>query len=432
MASMHSPAPPPLSGPPAPVLPPPRILIIGAGITGLLVAQALKVHNIPFTIYERDPSPSHSGVGWALTLHWALPVFLSVLPDSLLPHLPSTYVNPEASAAGEDGNFLLLDLRTGDEKWRVPPNRRIRVRREGLRKVLMEEVDVEWGKKLEDVTATESGLLARFADGTVASGAMLVGCDGARSRVRQLMCPRTYQNHELPVRLLGVSVIYPAKKVKAMRALDPFFLQAADYKADVFFWFSFLDTPTSNTRNTDTYACQILTSYPFRPGFLGNLEPTEVPTSSVDRLKLMKSFAAEWAEPMKGVVLGIPEGTEVKAIRLEDWVPDRADWDNKGGRLTLIGDAAHAMTMYRGEAANHGITDVSVFLTHLLPALTPSPGMEIQSKFKIAIEAYEAEMHRRAPTAVLLSRRACLDAHDGRKIDANSPLVAKRAVRLDE
>jgi 2-polyprenyl-6-methoxyphenol hydroxylase-like FAD-dependent oxidoreductase len=67
--------------------------------------------------------------------------------------------------------------------------------------------------------------------------------------------------------------------------------------------------------------------------------------SPVDRLKLMKSFAAEWVEPMKSAVLGIPEGTEVKAIRLEDWVLDREDWDNKGGRLTLIGDAAHAMTM---------------------------------------------------------------------------------------
>ncbi|KAI9865642.1 MAG: hypothetical protein M1813_002100 [Trichoglossum hirsutum] len=430
MLSLHSPAPSLLSGPSAPARQPPNILIIGAGIVGPLLAQALKAHNISFTIYERDPSPSYRGVGWGLTLHWALPAFLSVLPDSLVPRLPSTYVNPAASAAGEDGNFLLLDLMTGDVKWRVPPNRRIRVRREGLREMLMDGVNVEWGKKLEDVTTTESGLLAHFADGTVASGALLLGCDGARSRVRQLMCPRTYQNHGLPVRLLGVSVVYPAEKVEAMRALDPFFLQAADYRTDVFFWFSFLDTPTSNSRNTDTYTCQILTSYPFRPGFLGNPEPIEIPMSPVDRLKLMKSFAAEWVEPMKSAVLGIPEGTEVKAIRLEDWVLDREDWDNKGGRLTLIGDAAHAMTMYRGEAANHGITDVSVLLTHLLPALTPSPKKEFHDEIKAAIEAYEAEMHERTPMAVLLSRRACLDAHEG-KIEANSPLVAKRAARLD-
>ncbi|KAI9776702.1 MAG: hypothetical protein M1839_009429 [Geoglossum umbratile] len=275
-------------------------------------------------------------------------------------------------------------------------------------------------------------VVALFADGTTASGSLLVGCDGVRSRVRRVVCPDVYQNHEIPVRLLGVSVVYPAEKVEAMRALDPFFLQAADPKTDVFFWFSFLDTPDSNPRGTNTYTCQILTSYPFRPGFLGNPEPLEVPSCSADRLRLMKSFAAGWVEPIRSSVLEIPDGTEVKSISLEDWIPDRSSWDNKDGKVTLVGDAAHAMTMYRGEAGNHGIADVSALLSHLLPALTQNTGTaDMQSGIKAAVEAYEAEMLARAPAAVVLSRRACLDAHEGGRINETSPLVAKRAVSLE-
>jgi hypothetical protein len=44
-----------------------------------------------------------------------------------------------------------------------------------------------------------------------------------------------------------------------------------------------------------------------------------------------------------------------------------------------------------------------------------------------ALADYEGEMIKRANEAVLLSRQACLDAHDIRNLDSNSPLVSKRA-----
>ena len=65
----------------------------------------------------------------------------------------------------------------------------------------------------------------------------------------------------------------------------------------------------------------------------------------VERVGFMKDIASEWAEPFHDLVERIPEDTEVKAITLEDWVPKRGGWDNLGGRVTMVGDAAHAMTM---------------------------------------------------------------------------------------
>ena len=121
----------------------PHILIIGAGITGLTLAQALKTQNVPFTIFERDAEPSSRGRGWGLTIHWALDTFLSLLPQHIIARLPETYVDPVAVEEGENGKFLLFDLITGEPKWQVPAARRMRVSRERLRALLMDGIDIK-------------------------------------------------------------------------------------------------------------------------------------------------------------------------------------------------------------------------------------------------------------------------------------------------
>lgn len=122
---------------------PPHIIIIGAGINGLVLAQALKKNGIPYTVFEQDSSVSARGRGWGLTIHWSLDTFISLLPKHLVDRLPEVYVDPEASKKGENGNFLFFDLRSGEARWKVPPNQRIRVSRERLRALLLEGLDVK-------------------------------------------------------------------------------------------------------------------------------------------------------------------------------------------------------------------------------------------------------------------------------------------------
>lgn len=95
------------------------------------------------------------------------------------------------------------------------------------------------------------------------------------------------------------------------------------------------------------YVCQIITSWPYRAGFLGKSDPVEVPEGNTGRLNWMKFMSKGWVEPFRSIVQDIPEDTEAKVISLEDWVPSQGLWDNAGGRITLVGDAAHAMTMCR-------------------------------------------------------------------------------------
>jgi len=52
-------------------------------------------------------------------------------------------VDAEAVQRGETGNFLLFDLQTGEERYRVPPSKRIRVSREKLRRLLMDGLDIQ-------------------------------------------------------------------------------------------------------------------------------------------------------------------------------------------------------------------------------------------------------------------------------------------------
>jgi 2-polyprenyl-6-methoxyphenol hydroxylase-like FAD-dependent oxidoreductase len=78
------------------------------------------------------------------------------------------------------------------------------------------------------------------------------------------------------------------------------------------------------------------------------------------------------------------------------------------------------MTMYRGEGANHGLLDAALLVDQL---------KDIHAKRKMqqdALDTYEDEVFRRAPEAVLKSRRACLDAHRWELIQDDSPFIGAR------
>lgn len=122
------------------------VLIIGAGISGLLLAQQLRQLNVPFQVFERDKDFSTRGAGWGLTLHWSLPALRELLPQDLFARLPDTYVDRAAVERGECSTFPFFDLSTGEMKGKSPrarENERIRVTREQLRRLLATGIDVQ-------------------------------------------------------------------------------------------------------------------------------------------------------------------------------------------------------------------------------------------------------------------------------------------------
>ncbi|KAF2165437.1 hypothetical protein M409DRAFT_67261 [Zasmidium cellare ATCC 36951] len=415
----------------------PPMLIIGGGISGLTLAQACRKENLPSRIFERDESPTSRSAGWGITLNSALSHFKSLLPDDVLGRLPEALVNKAAVEAGEKGDFTFYDLSNGDSKWKVPTaSERIRVSRHRLRRVLCTGLDVEWGKTLASITKDESGVHAHFTDGTSASGSFLVACDGAHSAIRKLIHHEKAKNYELPIRFLGAGVTYTEREMSAIRNLDAYFFHGSDPRTDVFLYFSFLEAPgdngapETNQNGEKMYRSQIVTSWPYREGFLGRADPSDVPNTDTGRRSWMKSMTAEWAEPFRFVVQNLPHDCEIKPVELSDWVPQPNEKNVFDGRVVLLGDAFHAMVMYRGEGANQSIVDIANLLDLIKPIYQAAARPDdLDESFRAVTRKYEQEVVARTELAVLASRQACLDAHDFKRINEQSPLLRRRVIK---
>lgn len=389
---------------------------------GVSLCRSLIGHQegIPFQIFERDESVSARGQGWAITIHWALPYLKKLLEPDVLQDVEGVQVDP-AIGRNDNGNFLFINLSNCETEFRIPPSERRRVNREKLLAVLVKGVQdrVQWSKKLILVEPGDEGrgVKAVFEDGTAVSGAVLVGAEGSNSTVRRFLCPNNYRNSQLPIRFVGCSVDMTKEQVTPLRSLDPLLFQGCHPETSCYMWVSMLEVPEINgTAGTDQerYRVQLNLSWPV------NGPEDEVEPNNAERLRDMKRRAAAFAPVLREAIESIPDDTGVLEIKLADW-PCR-DWDNRRGTVTLVGDAAHAMTMYRGEAANHGMLDAY----HLSRALN-SIYREGRSQEE-AMDKFEEEMRTRTSRAVLMSRQACFDAHDWSKLDETSAILTKRAV----
>ncbi|PLB52389.1 FAD binding domain protein [Aspergillus steynii IBT 23096] len=394
------------------------ILIVGAGISGLILAQYLRRSGIAYQIFERDASIAARAGGWGLTLHWALPALYELLPEDVKERLPETFVNKEAVKSGDKGRYQFFDLASGEALCSVPAAERIRVSRSRFRQLLTTGVDVQWSKPLQDVQYHDDSVTVRFEDGTSYQGSIVVACDGSRSRVRRSLYPSNYRNAPLPIQLLGATTRYSVDQATAVRALDPFFFQGTHSESNVYLYFSFLDSPFNFDDSPDGYLCQVVVSW-------SNDRGVDIPTGTTERIALMKSLTEDWAEPFRSLVHDLPDDADVVPINIEDWMQKQGT--NEQPRAVLLGDSAHSMTMFRGEGANNAIVDVLDFTKRVdLQSISKSSSASIHE----SIRAYEKDMTARAGPSVENSRKACLDAHDFSIIKAgNSPLVARRVLK---
>lgn len=168
---------------------------------------------------------------------------------------------------------------------------------------------------------------------------MLIGADGATSKLRRIICPATGALYQLPIRFLGATVKLTPSEIAPLRALDPLLFQGCHPDTGTFLWFSTLDTPEVNGSKgaEEYYSVQLNVSWPVR-----NLKD-EVPVSNEEKLAKMKNLAEMFESRLKTAVHNIPPGTEILEVKLADW--PCLEWPNSNGKVTLIGDAAHAMTM---------------------------------------------------------------------------------------
>lgn len=181
---------------------------------------------------------------------------------------------------------------------------------------------------------------------------MLVGCDGAKSRVRELLLGERAQLTDVPVKMMNFTSTYTAEQALHVRSLHPISKFAMYEGTGELFWISskldsvgqpgifatdnrnpVQDVPDPN--KPETWLFQII-------NFWNDHTPEEENTNEW-RLRFVKERAAKWMEPFRSAGLWLKDDTIIPKDTLRYWA-NPVKWDNYGGRITLCGDAVHPMT----------------------------------------------------------------------------------------
>lgn len=239
--------------------------------------------------------------------------------------------------------FRFLDLSTGLDKYNLPSSLHYRLNRKMLRQLLCTDIDVNWGKRLTDYEATEDGVVVNFADGTRTEGSMLLAVDGKNSRVRRaLLGEEKSQLNPLPVGFMGLTLRLSPEKMQPFRDIHPILWQGTHPRSGYFVFFSMLSTPGGNGSlgtEDEYYEGQLNMSWiAERNGKL-----PENASAQIAKMKQAAVADSGFFPTLRDAILDIPNDTTALNLELEDWPTQ--PWSSQGGRVWLVGDAAHTMTM---------------------------------------------------------------------------------------
>lgn len=367
-----------------------KVLVVGGGIGGLALAQGLRKHDIDVVVYERDQHRDGRVDRYRLAINPAG-------SRSLRACLPDRRWQAFLDTAGRPGGgfgFLGTDLR---ELVLVedaimypdatdPAERAYPVDRHTLRGILLDGLHdaVHYGKAFERYELAPDGRpTACFADGTSATGEVLVGADGANSRLRAQYLPTATRRdaHAIGVGLKlplneATRAWLPARLAQGMNLV----LTAAPYFlfTSVFEW----QKPIGD----DYLLCAFVArhdQFPAQPQHLAG-----------PRLKAhIAGLIVGWHPALRRLVDECPPD-DVSAFpfhasdRPAPWAPSR---------VTVLGDAVHGMPPAGGNGANTALRDAALLTRQLAHAARG------QRPLLDAIGEYEAEMREYGFRAVDLA-----------------------------
>ncbi|MEW2316702.1 FAD-dependent oxidoreductase [Streptomyces bauhiniae] len=345
-----------------------HVTIIGAGLGGLTLARVLHVHGIPSTVYEAETSPTARAQGGLLDIrdYNGQPALrdAGLYDEFRALVLEGRQATRVLSREGE----VLLDL--PDDGTGTNPE----VPRGELRQMLLDSLPagtVRWGHKVTGVRGLGGGRHeVAFADCTTVETELLVGADGAWSRVRPLLSGATPEYTGVSfveTHLLDADTRHPES---AKLVCDGSTMILAPGKGVL--------VHRERGRSLHTWVMLVR------------------PRDWVDGIDFSDSAAAlariahefdDWAPQLTAL---IADGDTAPVSRQIHALPAEHRWDRIPG-VTLLGDAAH-LTAPNGEGANLALYDGA----ELGKAIAAHPG-----DVEAALTAYEREMFPRSAAAAL-------------------------------
>ena len=388
-----------------------HVVIIGGGIGGLTLAQGLNKSGVSVAVYERDGTSIDRVQGYRVHIN---PTGSVALHECLPPHLFDVFVR----TCGKPSNGIrfvtergkvLLALNAPERLDAIAQHRSIS--RITLRQVLLSGLEgvVHFGKAFVRYEESPLGrIVAHFKDGTTADGDVLVAADGGASRVRRQFLP---QADRIDTGILGI-----AGKVfldeQTRRRLAPEFLNSLTLVSGMDGYCLFValqdidgvavdgfggNDESSNTgAHFDNSRSYLMWAFGARREKFNLSEKPEHVAGESLRTAVLKAMARGWDERFLTLVR-LADVHTINAIAIRTSIAI-SPWQTQ--RITLLGDAIHSMTPYRGIGANIALKDAM----RLCNALTgASRG---QRPVLEAIHDYETEMIDYGFRAVRTSLRA--------------------------
>ncbi|BCE00940.1 FAD-dependent oxidoreductase [Marinicellulosiphila megalodicopiae] len=391
----------------------PHVAIIGGGIGGVALAVACLHRDIPFTLYERDVKFTARAQGYGLTLQQASREIQGLGISGLKQAVISTRHVVHDTHGKIIGDWGVNDLDPANIKASV--NRtNIHISRQSLRSALIEQLGanetIKWGHQLLDFERNkDSSISLRFEVGGQikhSTADLVVGADGIRSCVRKQL----FDDQKSPLKYLGCIVILGICQLDNIQCDDRTLLngstvfQSANGKERIYIM------------PYDEQSVMWQLSFP--------MHETEAKILSAKGALVLKQESlkkCQWHDPIPQI-LKATQTDLVSGYPVYDRELLQSNQFEKAGNTTLIGDAAHPMSPFKGQGANQALLDALALGRAIKRGCRPESNWREKGIRETVLKNFESEMIERTQSKVVESAKAAQFLHsDVVLVEANEP-----------